>query len=249
VSDWLVNHVETQPGQVILELAAGPGETGFLAAERVGPAGRVISTDLGPAMSEAARRGAKARGLDNVECRVMDAQQIDLPDASVDSVICRFGLMLMPDPPSALSGSRRVLRPDGRLAYAVWGAPDRNPWLTLLVGAVLQNGHQPPGDPFGPGGPFSLAAPERNNELLGAAGFSDVQVEEIAGLMHFADFEDYWELHSQVSGTLALLISSLPGDAVEAIRASLEPMLAPFESGTGYDIPSLAIGATGAART
>ncbi|MGI8759122.1 MAG: hypothetical protein ACR2K0_07415, partial [Acidimicrobiales bacterium] len=58
VSDWLVNHVETQPGQVILELAAGPGETGFLAAERVGPAGRVISTDLGPAMSEAARRGA-----------------------------------------------------------------------------------------------------------------------------------------------------------------------------------------------
>jgi ubiquinone/menaquinone biosynthesis C-methylase UbiE len=242
VSDWLVDQIGPQPGQAILELAAGPGETGFLAAERVGPAGHLISTDLSPGMVAAARRGADARGLSNVECRVMDAERIDLADASVDGVISRFGLMLVPDPAQALSETRRVLRHGGRLAYAVMGRPDRNPWLSLFMRAVLQSGHAPPGDPFGPGGPFSLSASERNRELLVGAGFSDVQVEQIAGLVHFTGFDDYWALQSAVAGPVALLIASLSADEVDSIRAALEPTLAPFRSGKTYDIPSLAVG-------
>lgn len=247
VSDWLVEHIDPQPGQTVLELAAGPGETGFLVAERLGADGRLISSDLGPAMVEAARRGAQARDLSNVDCRIMDAEHIDLPDASVDGVLCRFGLMLMPEPARALEGTHRVLREGGRFAYAVWGAPDRNPWMTSLVGAVLQNGHQPPGDPFGPGGPFSLADAELNRDLLDRAGFSGVNVEDITDVMRFDDFDDYWDLQSQVSGPMALLISSLPADAVDAIRSSLEPMLAPFRTGAGYEIPSLAVAATATA--
>ena len=243
VSEWLVDRVDPQPGQTILELAVGPGETGFLAAERVGPGGKLISTDLGPSMVEAAQRGAAARGLSNVECRVMDAQHIDLPDASVDGVLSRFGIMLMPEPDLALRGAHRVLRDGGHIAYGVWGAPDRNPWLTVLVGAVLQQGHQPPGDPFGPGGPFSLGDPDRNRQLLDHAGFVDAEVQEIPGVMRFSSVGDYWDLQSQVSGPIALLISSLPRDDAEAIHASLEPMLAPFASGDGYEVPSLAIGA------
>lgn len=243
VSEWLVDHLDPQPGQTVLELAAGPGETGFLVAERLGPGGRLISTDVGPGMVEAARRGAEARHLENVELRVMDAMEIDLPDASVDGVLCRYGLMLMPGPGRALAGARRVLREGGRLAYAVWGPPERNPWLTLLVGAAAQSGHQPPGDPSAPGGPFSLAATEANRHLLDAAGFSDVQFEEIPGAIRFADFEDYWALQSQVAGPIALLISSLPADAVDAIRAAVEPMLDPFRSAGGYELPTLAIAA------
>src|ERR1051325_8211545 len=90
VSDWLIDQTDPQPGQTVLELAAGPGETGFLAAERVGPSGKLISTDLGAGMVEAAQRGAEARGLTNIEFRVMDAQQNELPDDSVDAVISRF---------------------------------------------------------------------------------------------------------------------------------------------------------------
>jgi ubiquinone/menaquinone biosynthesis C-methylase UbiE len=241
IGEWMVDALDPQPGQTILELAAGPGETGFLAAERVGPDGRLISTDLSDGMVKAARRGAGARGLTTVECRVMDAQQIELPDASVDAVICRFGLMLAPDPGRALRETRRVLRDGGRLAYAVWGAPDRNPWLTLLVGAVLQSGHAPPGDPFGPGGPFSLSAPAANRELLEAAGFSDVRAEEIGGVMRFDGFDDYWNLQSAVSGPIALLIGTLSAGDVDAIKAALEPTLAPFQSGNAYSIPSLTV--------
>jgi ubiquinone/menaquinone biosynthesis C-methylase UbiE len=246
VSEWLVDRVDPRPGQTVLELAAGPGETGFLAAERVGADGRLISTDLSAGMIDAARRGADARGLRNVEFRVMDAQQIDLPDESVDGVISRFGVMLMPDPGAAVRGARRVLRDGGRLAYAVWGPPDRNPWLTVLVGAVLQTGHAPPGDPFGPGGPFSLAEPDANRALLDSAGFSKVQIEEIPGAMRYDDFDHYWNVQSSVSGPLAVLIASLPADEVDAIKTALEPALAPYRSRDALSIPSLAIGARAA---
>src|SRR5262249_22017427 len=86
--------------------------------------------------------------------------------------------------------ARRVLRDGGRLAYAVWGPPDRNPWLTLFVGAFLQTGNAPPGgDPIGPSGVFSLATPDANREILDAAGFTDVRIEEIPRRLPFDDFE------------------------------------------------------------
>lgn len=245
LSDWLVDQVDPQPGQTVLELTAGPGETGFLVAERIEPDGKLISTDLSPAMVEAARRGAQARGLTNVEYRVLDAQEIDLPDASVDGVISRFGVMLTPEPDRVVSGARRVLRPGGRFAYGVWGSPDRNPWLMMFVGAVLQNGHTPEGDPFGPGGPFSLAEPARNEALLGDAGFADVRAEEITDEMHYDTFDNYWTVQSEVSGPVALLVQSLPDGERDAIRGSLEAMVEPFKSENGYTFPWLAVAASG----
>ncbi|MGH9014352.1 MAG: hypothetical protein ACRDZ1_10515 [Acidimicrobiia bacterium] len=109
---------------------------------------------------------------------------------------------------------------------------------------LLQNGHAPPGNPFGPGGLFSLSEPERNRELLAGAGFSDVQIEEITGLMRFDGLSDYWALQTAVSGPVPALIASLTADEVDSIRASLEPMIAPFQSGNTYDIPSLAVAVT-----
>lgn len=241
VSEWLVDQVDPQSGETVLELGAGPGETGFLAAERVGPGGRLISTDLGPGMVETARRGAEAGGLTNVECKVMDAQDIDLADASVDGVICRFAIMLMPRPQNAISESLRVLRPGRRLAYAVWGPPRRNPWLTALGAALGQTGHLAVGDAFGPGGVCSLAQPDRNRELLVAAGFSDILVEEIPGVMRFEDVDDYWDLQSQVAGAMALLAGSLPAAEVARVRDHLEVILDPYETLGGYDLPSLAV--------
>jgi ubiquinone/menaquinone biosynthesis C-methylase UbiE len=242
VSDWLVDAIAPQPGQTILELAAGPGETGFLAAERVGPAGKLISTDVTPGMVEAAERGARARGLRNVDCRIMDAQQIELPDVSVDGVLCRFALMLMPKQLQVLGEVRRVLRAGGRLAYAVFGSADQNPWMTRLVGAIEQAGYRLPGDPFGPGGPFfSLATPRWNQDLLEQAGFTDVQVETIAEPRSYRDFDEYWEHHTQATGPIAALISSIPAEAAQSIRASLEPTLAEFKTAGGYQIPSLVV--------
>ncbi len=241
VSEWLVDQVDPRPAQTVLELTAGPGETGFLAAPRLGPTGRLISSDFVPAMVEAAQRGATQRGLDNVECRVLNAQQIDLPDSSVDGVLSRFGLMLVPEQKQAMGEIRRVLRPGGRCAYATWGPPDRNPWIFQVVMALLQNGYAPPGDPFAAGGVFSLATPDRNHELAAAAGFTNVTVEELTGTMRFESADDYWTFNTAVAGPVAELVASLSSEQLHAIRTTLDPSLAPFERDGGLELPWLSV--------
>lgn len=247
VSEWLIEQTDPKSGQTILDLAAGPGETGFLAAEHVGAPGRVLSTDLAPGMVEAARRGAAARELDNVECRVLDAQAMDLPDSSVDAVICRLGFMLMPDPGRALQEVRRVLRPGGRLAYAVIGAPDRNAWMSLMVMSFVSRGHMPGGgDPFGPGGPFSLADPARNDELLRAAGFTSVDVHELTGAFEFADVDDHWNLQMAIAGPVADLAAAIDADELSQIKQALGTAMEPHKDGDHYELSSHLVGVVAA---
>ena len=242
LSNWMVDTVDPQPGQTILEVAAGPGETGLLAAERLGPDGKLISTDLNEFMVATARRGAEARGLTNVECRVMDGQHMDLPDDSVDGVLSRFGIMLMPEPDRAMAETRRVLRPGGRLAYGVWGPFDRNGWLTHLVGALLQHGVAPPGDPFGPGGPFSLPDAQKNRELATGAGFTDVDVVEFAGTMEYADIDDYFTVQTAVSGPVSGLVAALSDEQRAEIKETLAGIVAPFRTDAGgYRFDTLAL--------
>jgi ubiquinone/menaquinone biosynthesis C-methylase UbiE len=240
VSEWLVEQVDPQPGQTVLELAAGPGETGFLAAARLGPTGRLICSDFAPAMVAAAARGAAERGLANVECRVLDAQQIDLPDASVDGVLMRFGMMLVPAPDRAIAEIRRVVRPGGRCAYATWGPPQDNPWIFLIVAALLQNGVAPPGDAFAPGGMFSLSTPESNRALAAAGGFDDVTVDQLGGVMRFADADDHWAYLTAVAGPVAELVAAVPAEQTEAVRATIAASLAPYERGGALELPWLA---------
>jgi SAM-dependent methyltransferase len=247
VSDWIVDDVEPQPGDTILELTAGPGETGFLAAERIGAEGRLISSDLSPGMVAAARRGAQARGLSNVECRIIDAQAIDLPDSSVDGVLSRFGVMLVPEPAKVLAEARRVLRKGRRFAYAVWGPLPRNPWLTSMVAALLENGHAPPVARDEDRGPSALDDPESNRVLFANAGFTHVRVDEMTGVMNFADAEDYFSLQSSVGGPIVPFVASLTDAQRNAITTSLGPILEAFRTRTGYDVPYCAITAGGSA--
>ena len=121
VRKWMLRELSPRAGDTVLELAAGVGETGFDTAIVVGEQGRVICSDFSPAMLDAARRRGAERGLENVDYRVIDAEQIQLETDSVDGVLCRLGYMLMADPAQALAETRRVLRPGGRLALAVWG--------------------------------------------------------------------------------------------------------------------------------
>jgi len=240
ISDRLVELVDPRPGKTILELTAGTGETGYLVVGQLGSDGRLISTDFSEAMVRAAERGAAERGLDHVECRVMDAQAIDLPARSVDGVLSRFGLMLVPDPLRALEESRRVLRPGGRLAYAVWGPIDRNPWITLIAAALLQIGH-PGGDPFGPGGMFSLSEPEHNVRLATDAGFVDPEVEEIGGAMQADSLQDYWNFQTSISGPVATLLATLSAHERDAVQAGFHAAAQPYRTADGYRLPYCAV--------
>jgi SAM-dependent methyltransferase len=240
--EWLVDQVNPQPGQTVLELAAGAGDTGFAVAERLGADGHLISTDIAPEMVDACRRRAGERGLTNAEFRVMDAQTIDLEDSSTDAVIHRFGPMLLPDPRASLAEVRRVLRPGGRYAAVVWGAPEHNPWLLIQGISIVQSGAEPPsGDLAGPGGIFSLADPDVLRGLVADAGFEDVTVTELDQVMDFVDADELWKLPAEISGPIAVAVRNMPTEQREAFRESFTGLAEQYREGEGYRIPSHAV--------
>jgi ubiquinone/menaquinone biosynthesis C-methylase UbiE len=242
VREWLLRALAPRPGETVLELAAGAGDTGFEAAALVGPSGRLISTDFSPGMVGAARRRGAELGLGNVRHAVMDAEHIELDTDSVDGVLCRFGYMLMADPAAALAETRRVLRPGGRLAFAVWGAPEHNPWITIGFGLLIARGHLPPPEPDAPT-PFALASAGHTRSLLRGTGFGTVRTQEIPVRFRFRDLGEYVAYSSDTGGVAAEVLRSLSADELAALEAQLRAAFAPFETDAGYALPGLALAA------
>jgi ubiquinone/menaquinone biosynthesis C-methylase UbiE len=242
VREWMIRELAPRPGHTLLELAAAAGDTGFEAAALAGPDGRLISTDFSPAMVEVGRRRGAQLGRTDVEHRVMDAESIELDADSVDGVICRFGYMLMADPPTALAETHRVLRPGGRLVLAVWSAPEVNPWIAIGVGLLVERGLMPPLEPRGPS-PFAMASAEGTRGLLAGAGFTDVRTEEVPVHFRFRDLDDYMAFSADTGGPPALVLRELPDDEREALKAQLGAAFASFRADGGYALPGLALAA------
>ena len=246
VHDWLIRELQPRPDDTVLELAAGTGDLGFKVARLVGPKGRVVSTDFSPDMVEVARRRAAELGVENVEVRVMDAEQIDLADGSVDGVLCQSGYMLVSDVEQALAETRRVLRPSGRLALSVWGAPDRNAWASILARLFIEHGNMPAPEPGRPG-VFSMASEERTRGLLAGAGFEAIRTDEVDVRFRFEDVADYVQWAIDMAGPLAMVLRELPDDEQQAIAAELEVAFAPYAVAGSYELPGLALCASSSA--
>lgn len=240
VRRWLIRELAAKPGDTILELAAGTGDTGFEAAAILGEGGRLISTDFSEDMVDVARRRGGEVGHENVEYRVMDAERIDIGADSIDGVLCQSGYMLMADPAVALSETRRVLRPGGRLALSVWGTPERNPWAAIGGMILIQRGHIPPPEPEAPG-VFTMASEVRTRELLEGAGFSSVRSEEVPVRFTFRDVHDYEQWVIDVAGPFGMVVRRLPEEEREVLRAGLREAFVPFAVGEGYELPGLAL--------
>ncbi len=197
VSSWMLDALQPQPGHVLLELAAGIGDTGFLAAELIQPGGTLITSDLVPEMLTAAQRRAEKLGVPNVRFRQIDAEAIDQSAASLDGVLSRWGYMLMADAEAALRDTRRVLRPGGRLALAAWADPADNPWTVLPVKVLADRGLVEPVPP-GPG-QFAWASQGTTEENLDAAGFVEYEVESLPFTVRYRSIEAWWQFANDIS--------------------------------------------------
>ncbi len=232
VSRWMLDAVSPQPGERVLELAAGLGETGMLAAELVAPLGGVIISDQAEAMLDGARARASELGLSNVEFQVLSAEWIDLPLASVEIVLCRWGYMLMADPATALSETRRVLRPGGRLALAVWDAVQHNPWALLPSLELVERGLASP-PPANTPGPFVLGDPAGVGELLADAGFAGIDVQALDVVHRHPSFDVFWETTLDVSRSFHDAALSRPEAEIAEIRRGLAARMQRYAEADG----------------
>jgi ubiquinone/menaquinone biosynthesis C-methylase UbiE len=230
VSRWMIDAIEPQPGTTVLELAAGVGETGFLVAELIAPGGgTLISSDGAEAMLKAAEQRAAELGVANAEFKQLELEWIDLPTASVDAALCRWGYMLVLDPEAALRETRRVLRPGGRLALATWATLDHNPWARVRNEALAAEGHPLPSPPT----PFDLGTEDLLRELLEQAGFAEIRTAPVAVEFVHDDAGDYWSTTLAISRHFAELVDSLDDAAVAALRARIEQAVAPYAAPDG----------------
>ena len=240
LTEKLLELAAPEPGERVLELACGPGGLGLAAAERVAPGGAVVLSDVAPEMTAIAGRRAADLGLDNVTTAVLDIERIDQPDASYDVVLCREGLMFALDPSQAAGEIRRVLRPGGRLALAVWGPRERNPWLgTVLDSVSAQVGAPvpPPGIP----GPFALEDAAKLGALLEGAGLRDVTVTELPVPLKVDSFDEWWRRTTALAGPLAKMLELLPEDATRALEDRARAAAKPYETPDGLDFPGVTL--------
>lgn len=244
VADALVAALALTPGEAVLELATGSGELALRLAGLVGETGRVLASDAAAGMVALAQ--GTVEGLPQVSTALVDAAATGLDDGTFDAVVCCHGLMFVPQPEQAVSECYRVLRPEGRLAAAVWAGPQDNPWVSSIGMAAMVHGLAGGGPPTGPGGLFSLADPGRLRSLVETAGFQDVRVDQVPVSFGFASADEHFEVVSSLAGPIAALIAAGTPEQRAAARATAAELVAAHRLPDGtVQLPGLALVVTG----
>lgn len=216
-------------GQRILDVGCGCGETTVDLARRVGHAGFIMGVDISRLLIEAARRLARETSISNVEFEVADAPTHPFASASFDLVFSRFGIMFFDDPEGAFRHLRSALRPDGRLGFVCWPAPQENLFITIPMGAAARHISLPaPGEPNAPG-PFAFADPVRVRRILSRSGFADVQIDRVTEKVGGGNLDETTEMLVQLE-PLADTLNSLDDPTQRAIRTDIGTALTRFET-------------------
>ncbi len=225
-----------RPGDHVLDIAAGTGQQSIQAARLVGRSGSVLATDISSNILDLAAREAETAGLTNLETRVMDAEQLALPDASFDAVISRLGFMYLPDLQTALTGMRRVLKPGGLIAAMVFSTPDLNEFFSLPVSIIRRRAHLPPPVPGRPG-PFSLGGDGVLEDAFLKAGFSDPVIRAIDAPLRMRSARECLQFERESFGALQQMLSGMSESEREETWLEIEKALRSFEGPDGFIAP------------
>ena len=205
----------------------------------------MLATDISSNILALAAQEAEATGVTNLETRVMDAEQLDLPDDSFDAVISRLGFMYLPDLHTALAGMRRVLKPAGRIAAMVFSTPEKNPFFSLPVSIIRRRAHL--ASPVqGQPGPFSLGESRMLKGAYLRAGFRDPVVRTIDAPLRMRSAEECVRFECESFGALRQMMAGLSETERAAIWQEITEALRTFEGADGFIAPcQLLIGAAG----
>ena len=243
IEDWLGESTRVMldlaaigPGDRVLDLATGAGEPALTIAERVGPTGYVLATDIAPNILAFAAQAAADRGLTNLETRVMDGEHLELADDSFDVVTSRVGLIYFPNQQGALAETRRVLKPGGRVAAIVYTTPERNPFFSIPVGIIRRRANLPPPAPGQPG-PFSLGGEGVLAAAFEQAGFKEMRTAVVPSPLRLPSAVECVRFERESFGALHQMLSGLTEPEREAAWDEIARELARFEGPDGFAGP------------
>jgi len=230
-TEMMLELADLRGGNRVLDVAAGTGDQTLLAARRVGPTGYVLAIDISTNMLNVATDAVRKAGLTNVDTRIMDAENLDLDPDTFDAVICRSGLMLFPNPPKALRGMRKVVKPGARVAAIVFSTVEKNPYQGIRMTIARRF------DRSGSRVPrlFSLGEPGALENAFREGGFPDVTVRTVSTLRRFpSTAEMIRAMKDDVSGQSMARLSEPDR---QQIWVEVEQEMRPFEGPNGCEVP------------
>jgi SAM-dependent methyltransferase len=235
-TDVMLDMANVGAGSRVLDVAAGAGDQTLQTAERVGTQGYVLATDISPAILGLAADNARKSGHSNVETKVLDGEDLQVPEASFDAVISRVGLIYFPDQQAALRGMKRALKPGGRVAAIVYSTPDKNPFFSIPVSIIRNRAKLPPPLPGQPG-PFSLGADGVLEKAFKQAGFRDVQTRRVAAPLNLSSAAECVRFEQDSFGALHQMLSGLDEQGKAAAWEEISAQLRQFEQDSGFEGP------------
>jgi SAM-dependent methyltransferase len=254
IEQWLATATEqmldlagVEAGSHVLDVAAGAGGQTVRAGLRAGPDGRVLATDISPAILAYAEQAARAAGVANVATREMDAEALEVADGTYDAVISRLGLIYLPDRQRALAGMFRALAPGGRIATVNYTTPDRNEFFSIPVSVIRRRAGLPAPAPGQPG-PFSLGAPGAVESAYEEAGFEDIEVRRVDAPLRVPTAAECVRFEQESFGALHQMLAGLDEAEGTAAWSEIEVALARFEGPDGFAGPCELVVAAGTKR-
>jgi len=226
VMTWCADVIAAAPGMRVLDVAAGSGQPALTIAPRIQPGGTILGIDFSPEMVAVAERRGRQAGASHVSFSTMDAERLELSDASFDAVTCACGLIFFPDAHRALAEMRRVLKPGGRIAIVVWDQPLKSPFVTVGGGAISRFHAPTPPNPNSPGA-FRFAKPDVLERVLHDAGFGDVTIASVPMPIEFESTQEYWEMFTECAAGIKTKISMLSNEDQLKLRGLMDELAAP----------------------
>jgi len=248
VTDALVQDAGIVEGHSVLDVAGGPGEPSLTIAQIVAPRGTVVCTDAVEEMMSAAKAQARVRGITNIEFRQCKADSLPFGDDMFDAAVSRLGVMFFPDVGAALREMLRVVKPDGRAAFAVWGKSELNPFSYLVTNVMARHVTSAQEEPDAPGA-FRFAEPGRLVKLLSDAGAVDVRERFLNfHIQAPISVKQFWELRSQTSGMLREKLAALSEQEAGQVQREIEEAVAEFFPNDQMNFPAQMIIVRGTKR-
>jgi ubiquinone/menaquinone biosynthesis C-methylase UbiE len=242
--DWLgdatarmLDAAHIAPGAHVLDVAAGTGDQTLDLAERVGPSGYVLATDLSPRCVELAEINVMRAGYRHVDVQVTDGETLDMTER-FDAVICRLGLMFYPDPASGVSQMSAALKPGGTAAALVFSDAVNNPCIAATIATALKHNSAVAFDPHRAGGLLSLGRPGLMTALFEQAGFVDVETHSLSAPMRLAGVDDYLQFLRTSAGPVLHLLAGLDAPMRTAAWADMRNQLQQFDTADGWTGPN-----------